>query len=243
MRSLAGLRALVTGSGVRLGRAIADHLSDQGVAVAFHCHASREGADAGAARARAQGRAAVVLEANLEDFRAAHALPGRAAESLGGLDIVVSSAARFEKVPFQEIRPEALRRMLALDFEAPFALAQGAAAVLTNPGGCLVNLLDIGAFEPWRGYAHYCSAKAALAMLTRLLALELAPGIRVNGVAPGTILWPERGYNEAEKAAELKRVPLGRIGTAQEVAETVAFLCQNEYLTGEIVRVDGGRGI
>ena len=243
MRSLRGLRALVTGGGARLGRAIADHLSDQGVAVAFHCHTSREGADAGAARAKAKDRPAVVLEANLADFRAAHALPGRAAEALGGLDILVSSAAIFEKAPFQEIKADALRRMLALDFEAPFALAQGAAEVLSQPGGCIVNLLDIGALEPWRGYAHYCSSKAALAMLTRLLALELAPGVRVNGVAPGTILWPERGYSDAEKAAELKRIPLGRIGTAREVAETVAFLCQNEYLTGEIVRVDGGRAV
>jgi pteridine reductase len=243
MRSLTGLRALVTGGGVRLGRAIADHLSDQGVAVAFHCHSSRTGAEAGAARARANGRAAAVLDADLGDFAAAHALPGRAAEALGGLDIVVSSAAIFEKVPFQQIQPEQLRRMLALDFEAPFALAQGAAGVLRRPGGCIVNLLDIAAFEPWRGYAHYASAKAALAMLTRLLALELAPGFRVNGVAPGTVLWPETGYSDADKAAELGRIPLGRIGSAQEVAETVAFLCQNEYLTGEILRVDGGRGI
>jgi pteridine reductase len=243
MRSLKGLRALVTGAGVRLGRAIADHLSDQGVAVAFHCHQSREGADAGAARARALGRAAVVLPANLADFRAAHALPGQAAEALGGLDILVSSAAIFEKLPFQQITQEALQRMLVMDFEAPFALAQGAAAVLTRPGGCIVNLLDIAALEPWRGYAHYCSSKAALAMLTRLLALELSPALRVNGVAPGTILWPERGYGDAEKAAELERIPLGRIGTAQEVAETVAFLCQNEYLNGEILRVDGGRGV
>jgi pteridine reductase len=80
-------------------------------------------------------------------------------------------------------------------------------------------------------------------MLTRLLALELSPALRVNGIAPGTILWPERGYGDAEKAAELERIPLGRIGTAQEVAETVAFLCQNEYLNGEILRVDGGRGV
>lgn len=242
MRTLSGLRALVTGSGVRLGRAIADHLSDQGVAVAFHCHGSREGAEAGAARAKAQGRGAVVLTADLADFAAAKDLPRRAAAALGGLDILVASAALFEKTPFQQIEPAAMRRMLALNFEAPFALAQGAAAVLSRPGGCIVHLLDIGAFEPWRGYAHYCSSKAALAMLTRLLALELAPDIRVNGVAPGTILWPE-GYGEAERAAELRRIPLGRIGTAAEVAETVAFLCQNEYLTGEIVRVDGGRGV
>ena len=195
------------------------------------------------ARAQARGQRALVLAADLADFSAARALPDRAAEALGGLDILISSAAIFEKLPFQQIGPEQLRRMLALDFEAPFALAQGAAAVLSRPGGCIVNLLDIGAFEPWRGYAHYCSSKAALAMLTRQLALELAPEIRVNGVAPGTILWPEQGYGDAEKTAELRRIPLGRIGTTEEVAETVAFLCRNEFLTGEIMRVDGGRGI
>jgi pteridine reductase len=240
MRALAGQRALVTGAGVRVGRAIADHLVDLGVAVAFHCHGSREGAEAGAARARAQGGRAAVVQADLAEWSAARALPGRAAEALGGLDLVVSSAAIFERLPFERIDRDGLRRMLALDFEAPFAVAQGAASVLTRPGGCLIHVLDVGALQPWRGYAHYCSAKAALAMLTRVLALELAPDLRVNGVAPGTVLWPE-SYGEAERTTELKRIPLGRVGTPADVADAVAFLCQAEYVTGEIVRVDGGR--
>ncbi len=241
MLDLSGQRALVTGAGVRVGRAIADHLVDLGVAVAFHCHRSRGGAEEGVARARGRGVAAALLEADLSDWDVARALADRAAEALGGLDIVVGSAAIFERVPFGQIDRAALRRMLALDFEGPFALAQGAAQVLRRPGGCLVHVLDVGAFQPWRAYAHYCSAKAALAMLTRVLALELAPGIRVNGVAPGTVLWPDTGYAEAERAAELRRIPLGREGRPSDVAEAVAFLCRSEYVTGEIVRVDGGR--
>ncbi|MHB8419089.1 MAG: SDR family oxidoreductase [Myxococcales bacterium] len=242
MQPLLGQRALVTGAGVRVGRAIADHLVDLGVSVAFHCHGSRAGAEAGVERARGKGVTAALLEADLSDWDAARALPGRAAEALGGLDIAVSSAAIFERVPFERIDRDALRRMLALDFEGPFALAQGAAAALHRPGGSLIHVLDVGALEPWRGYAHYCSAKAALAMLTRVLAIELAPDLRVNGVAPGTVLWPE-GYGEAERAAELRRIPLGRAGSPADVAEAVAFLCRSGYVTGEILRVDGGRAV
>lgn len=242
METLAGKRALVTGAGVRVGRAIADHLADQGMSVAFHWHRSRAGAEEGAARARAKGLRACALEADLADWKTARALPGRAAEALGGLDLVVSSAAIFERVPFEQIGEEALRRMLGTNFEGPFALAQGAVPWLRASRGSLVHLLDVAAQEPWRGYAHYGASKAALAMLTRELALELAPEIRVNGVAPGTILWPA-SYGEAERARELARIPLGREGSPRDVAEAVAFLAASGYVTGEILRVDGGRGI
>ncbi len=241
--SLSGRRALVTGAGTRLGRAIADGLADEGASVAFHCHSSRTGADEGAARARRLGRTALVLEADLADFAAARALPGRAAEALSGLDLVVNSAALFEKLPFERISEEALERIWALNFRAPFAICQAAAGLLPRPGGCIVNVLDVGAAQPWRGYAHYGASKAALAMLTRELALELAPGLRVNGVSPGTILWPAQGYDAERRALELARIPLGREGRPEDVARAVVFLATSDYVTGEILRVDGGRGI
>ena len=237
------LGALVTGAGTRLGRAIADRLADEGLAVAFHCHASRAGAGAGAERARSRGVAAVVLEADLSDWEAAHALPGRAAQALGRLDVVVNSAAIFERVPFERIAPGAVARMLAINFAAPFAICQGALPHLTRPGGCVINVLDVGALEPWRGYAHYNASKAALAMLTRGLALELAPDVRVNGIAPGTILWPAECYGPEQKAAELGRIPLAREGTPRDVTDAVVYLVRAAYVTGEILRVDGGRGI
>ncbi|MHB1843444.1 MAG: SDR family NAD(P)-dependent oxidoreductase [Deltaproteobacteria bacterium] len=243
MGSLDGRRALVTGAGTRLGRAIADELADEGAHVAFHCHASRDGAEEGARRARALGRTAAVLPADLSDYEAARALPGRAHEALSGLDLVVNGAALFERLPFERIERPSLELLFAVDFFAPFAICQAAAGLLPRPGGAIVNVLDIAAERPWRGYAHYCSAKAALLALTRQLALELAPGLRVNGVAPGTILWPTEAFGPGDRAAERSRIPLGREGTPRDIARAVAFLASSDYITGEILRVDGGRAI
>lgn len=234
--------ALVTGAGTRVGRVIADRLAAEGISLAFHCHTSRAGAQEGAARARDLGVDATVVEADLSDWDAAHELPARAARALGRLDIVVNSAAVFERVAFGEIGPQQLARMLGINFVAPFAVCQGAAEVLARPGGCIVNILDVGARQPWRGYAHYNASKAALAMLTRGLALELAPDIRVNGVAPGAILFPE-SYDPQQREAEIRRIPLGRAGTPGDVADAVLYLVRSDFVTGEILRVDGGRGI
>jgi len=242
VKSLTGKRALVTGAGTRLGRAIADHLVDLGMSVAFHCHGSVAGARTGAARARERGQSAIVLEADLAAADQVKDLARRAAEALSGLDLLVNSAARFGRRPFAEIDEAALDEMMAVNFKAPFLLTRAALPYLSRHDGCLINVLDIGAELAWRGYAHYCASKAALAMVTRVLALELAPGIRVNGVAPGTILWPTEGVDEVSKDRELKRIPLGREGSPRDVAEAVAFLASQDYITGEILRVDGGRG-
>jgi pteridine reductase len=243
VKSLEGRKALVTGAGTRLGRAIADYLVDQGLSVAFHCHGSVAGARAGAGRARERGRLALVLEADLADPEQARALARRAAEALSGLDLLVNNAARFGRRSFSAIDADALDQMMAVNFKAPFLLTQAALPYLGQHGGCVINVLDVGAERAWRGYAHYCSSKAALAMLTRVLALELAPGIRVNGVAPGTILWPTEGVGASERTAELKRIPLGHEGSPRDVAEAVAFLASHDYITGEVLRVDGGRGV
>jgi pteridine reductase len=232
----------VTGAGLRVGRAIGDHLVDRGVAVAYHFNSHGAGARESVERAKSRGVSAVALEANLLDTAEVSSLPGRAAQALGGLDLLVNSAAVFERVAFEDITAQSLERLLRLDFMAPFLLTQAALPFLRPALGSVVNILDIAAERPWRGYAHYCSAKAALHMLTRVLALELAPAIRVNGIEPGAVIWPE-GEDPTEREAELQRIPLGRVGSAQDVAEAVVFLWASEYLTGVTLRVDGGRAI
>ena len=237
MIDVAGKRALVTGAGIRVGRAIADGLVDAGVQVAFHYNGSAEGAEAGVARAHARATQAIALQANLLEDEQARALPGRAHQELGGLDLLVNSAALFERTPFEQIATRDLDRMLGLGFRAPFLLCQAAAPFLRASRGSIVNLLDIAAERPWVGYAHYCAAKAACRMLTLSLAKELAPEIRVNGVEPGMVLPPE---NETEHAQRVARIPLRRQGSPGDVAEAVLFLWRNAYLNGAILPVDGG---
>jgi pteridine reductase len=215
-------------------------LVDCGASVAFHFHQHGDGAHASVERARKLGGRAVALQADLLDGAAAGSLPGRAAQGLGGLDLVVNSAGIFERVPFGDIAPSALDRMMRLNFAAPFLLTQAALPFLKSGSGCVINILDVAAELPWREYAHYCSAKAALLMLTRVLAVELAPAVRVNAVSPGAVVWPE-GQSPTEREAELRRVPLGRVGSPLDVAEAVAFLWSSDYLTGVNLRVDGGR--
>jgi pteridine reductase len=130
--------------------------------------------------------------------------------------------------------------MLALNLEAPFRLAQAAAPALRRRRGVIVNILDVAAFHAWKGYAHYAAAKAGLAMVTRVLALELAPRVRVCAVAPGTVAFPP-GYPAADRQRVLSRIPLGRVGRPADVAGAVRFLCGAPYITGSVIAVDGGR--
>jgi pteridine reductase len=232
-----GKRALVTGAGIRVGRAIADALVDAGASVAFHYHGSAAGAEAGVARARARAVPAIALQADLLVDGEARGLPARAHQQLGGLDLLVNSAALFAQIPFEQISTPDLDRMLGLGFRAPFLLCQAATPLLRASQGSIVNLLDIAAERPWVGYAHYCAAKAACRMLTLSLAKELAPEIRVNGIEPGMILPPEK---ETEHEARVARIPLRRQGSPADVAEAVLFLWRNTYLTGAILPVDGG---
>jgi pteridine reductase len=238
---LKGRVAVVTGAGVRLGRAIALGLGARGAKVVLHCHASRAGAEEAAREIRALGAEAVVVQADLTQHAEVAPLFA-AADALGGCDLLVNSAAIFERKPLEEIDDESWRRMLDANLTAPFSCCRAAVGTMRKkPGSCIVNILDVGGgLVPWREGAHYCAAKAGLAMLTRCLALELAPHIRVNGVAPGTVLFPE-GYGEEERERVVSRIPLGRVGTPQDVVEAVAYLATAPFVTGQILAVDGGR--
>ncbi len=241
-RELAGRTALVTGGAVRLGRAIALELARAGADVVVHCHSSRRAALETVEEIERLGRRSVAVQGDLsrgEEISRVFA----EADRLAPPDLVVLNAAIFERLPFEEIDEGRLRRMLDVNFVGPFLCAREAARRMRAKGaGDLVTVLDVGGTsQAWRGYAHYCSAKAALAMLTRVLAVELAPDIRVNGVAPGAVLFPETEDGET-RARVLARVPMRREGSSDDVARTVRWLAGGpRYLTGQIVAVDGGR--
>lgn len=236
-----GRAVLVTGAGVRVGRAIALAFARAGADVAVHWRASREGAEETARQIEALGRRAPLVQGN-------QALPGgpeemvaQAARALGGLDALVLSAAAFERVPSEELDRARFEAMLAANLTGPFLLARAALPHLRARGGAVVAVLDIcGTAQAWPGYAHYTASKAGLAALVRLLAVEWAPQVRVNGVAPGYVLPPE-GTPAEERERRVRRIPLGREGSGEDVARMVLFLAGEPYVTGQIVAVDGGR--
>lgn len=233
--------ALVTGGAVRVGRALAEALAAQGARVAVHSRASSS--DATLAAIRAAGGEAAGFSADLSDDAALHTLVDRVEASLGPVDILINSAAGFERVAFLQTPAETLDAQWSLNARAPFLLTQRVArGMVARQSGHVVNILDLGgALVPWAGYAAYCMSKAALAMLTLGLALELAPYVRVNGVAPGTVL-PPVTLSPAELEALKSRIPLQRFGSPKDVADTVVFLLTGpSFITGQIIAVDGGR--
>jgi pteridine reductase len=239
---LLGRTALVTGGAVRLGRAIALELGRAGADVVVHCHTHRAEADEVARELTAMGRRARVVSADLSTFAGAERLFEEALR-FGPVDLLVLNAGVMERTPFESITPDALQRLMAVNFAVPFHCAQLALPSMRAAGrGDVVTVCDVGGTSgAWKGYAHYCSSKAALAMLTRVLAVELAPEVRVNGVAPGAVLFSE-AEDEQTRARVLSRVPQGRAGEADDVARTVRFLAGGpRYVTGVIVPVDGGR--
>lgn len=242
--TLDGRVALVTGGGIRLGRAIVQALAADGAAVAVHHHGSGEAARALVAELRAAGRRAEAFRADLTQDAQLGALVPEVERVLGPVQVLVNSAARFTRAPFLDTDAGMLDAEWRLNARAPFLLSRAVArGMVERREGVIVNVLDIGgALVPWRSYAAYCMTKAALHMLTQVLALELAPHVRVNGVAPGTILPPESlGAEEREQLRS--RIPLQRFGKPEDVAETVRFLVSGpDFITGQVVAVDGGRG-
>ena len=240
----AGVRrvALVTGAGKRLGRHIALTLAQQGWDVAVHCRASRTEAEATADEIRSLGRQAVVLSADLSDEAAARALPVLAVAELGQLDAVVNSASTFEYDTAATFNYAMLERHLRANTAPAIVLAQCLAEHVAQRGvqGAVVNLLDQKLWNPNPDFLSYTLSKAALESATTLLALALAPQVRVVGVAPGLTLTSDWLQGEAfEQAHALS--PLGRSSTPEDVAATVAFALSNRSMTGTTLLVDGGQ--
>ena len=231
--------ALVTGGAKRVGRAIVQRLAAAGFKVAFTYNRSSPDD-----LAWADAVDAMPIQADLTDLPdAARKLAATMQTSFGRLDVLVNNASIYEPSALSQTTLAQIRRFTSIHLEAPLLLAQNLAPLLRASHGHIINMVDLLAERPWPQYLAYSTTKAALLNLTLGLARELAPEVTVNGIAPGIVEWPT-DYPEAEKEKYLKRVPLARAGTPADVAETVHFLVTNgSYITGQIIRLDGGRSI
>ncbi len=237
---------LVTGAARRVGAAIARTLHVAGANVVLHYRSSRDEADAlAAALNAARANSALALAANLGERAALESLVARTVQHFGSLDGLVNNASSFFRTPVGEIDDAAWNELVDSNLKGPLFLAQAAAPHLARHSGAIVNITDIHADRPLKGYAVYSSAKAGLVGLTRSLAIDLAPQVRVNAVAPGAIVWPEDGsFDQAERAAIVAGTPLQRVGSEDDIARTVKFLIFDApFITGQVINVDGGRSI
>lgn len=235
---------LVTGAARRIGAAIVRRLHADGYAVALHCRRSRDEADALAAGLEAQRPGSVVvLQGDLADAGIVPGLVEATVARFGRLDALVNNAATFAPTAFAATDADAFDALMATNARAPFLLAQAAAPHLRAARGAIVNIGDLYAERPRADLVAYAASKAALLGLTRSLAVALAPEVRVNAVSPGAILWPEDGADAAQHKRILDATPLARLGSADEIADAVAWLLRGGFTTGEVLRLDGGRSL
>ena len=240
-----GKVALVTGGAQRIGAQIARTLHAAGMNVAIHYHASAAAAEqlAGELDVLRPG-SAVTVRGDLDDLGSAPGLVAAVEARFGRLDALVNNASRFYPTPLDTATAAQWDELMGSNLRAPFFLAQAAAPLLRAAGGCIVNLVDVHAQRPLKDYPIYCMAKAANAMMVMSLARELGPAVRVNGVAPGAILWPDRELSDAAKQEILGRTALKRTGGMEDVARAVLFLVRDaDYVTGQVLAVDGGRTV
>jgi pteridine reductase len=236
---------LVTGAARRIGAAIVTRLHASGARVAIHYRGSADEAESLASRLNEQRPgSAGTFQADLLDTDSVPRLVADIVTWGGRLDALVNNASTFYPTPVGTITEKDWDDLVGSNFKAPLFLSQAAAPHLRDAGGAIVNIVDIHAQRPLRDHPVYGPAKAALAMLTRALAKDLAPEVRVNGVSPGAILWPEGGMSEAAQQTILQQVPLQRAGDPDDIAGCVLYLLRDApYVTGQIVAVDGGRSI
>ena len=242
---LTGKVALITGAARRIGATIASRLHATGASVAIHYRGSAAEADALAASLNElRPNSAATFQADLNDTASLPDLVRAVVDWGGSIDILVNNASSFYPTPPGEISEADWDDLVGSNLKAPLFLAQAALEELRKSQGVIVNMIDIHAQRPLKNHTVYGAAKAGLAMLTRSLAKDLAPEIRVNGIAPGAILWPEDEMADTTKQAILDQVPLGRPGDPEDIAGCVLYLVRDAaYVTGQIIAVDGGRSV
>jgi len=243
--SLDGKVALVTGAARRIGAVIATTLHAAGARVVIHYRGSETEARELSEQLNAERHdSAIAVQADLAVDRNPESLVDSVLNWSGRLDILVNNASSFYPTPLGEIGATEWEDLVGSNMRAPLFLAQAASVHLTATGGNIINIVDIHAQRPLRDHHVYGSAKAGLAMLTRSLAKDLAPAVRVNGVAPGAIAWPEDGMTESVKKSIVEQIPLGRTGEPADIANAVLFLVRDAtFVTGQIIPIDGGRSI
>ncbi len=236
---------LITGAARRIGAAIATTLHTAGARVAVHYHRSADEAETLVAGFNdSRGGSAIALQADLRDYDTLPGLVRQVTGHFGGLDALVNNASTFYPTEVGSIGVDDFNDLVGTNLGAPLFLSQAAAPSLRQSRGAIVNLVDVHAWRPLKAHPVYCSAKAGLDMLTRSLARELGPEIRVNGVAPGPILWPEQGLDDQQQEKIVAATALKRHGEPGDIARTVLFLLRDAgYITGQVIAVDGGRSL
>jgi 3-oxoacyl-[acyl-carrier protein] reductase/pteridine reductase len=233
-----GQVALVTGAAKRIGRSIALKLAEEGADVVVNYGTSKKEAEAVVAEIAAGRRRALAWRADVSKREEVRGMFAAVEREFGRLDILVNNAGIFFGAKFEELTDEQWDRIMDANLKAHFLTCQAAAPLMKRQKkGHIINITSIGGLLPWPEFTHYCVSKAGAIMLTRCLARVLAPEIRVNSVAPGTIQFE----GEAVDQAYVRRAPLGKTGRGEDIADTVAFLAQSDFITGQIIVVDGGR--
>jgi pteridine reductase len=241
-----GKVVLITGGAKRVGAAICRHLHSAGANLMLHYRVSAGEARLLQAELNHQRKDSVALiQADLLDIAKLPAMVEQTAQSFGRLDALVNNASSFFQTPVGEITAAAWEDLIGTNLRAPLFLSQAAAPALKKSQGAIVNITDIHAERPLKNYVVYSVAKAGLVGLTRSLARELAPEVRVNAIAPGPILWPDdESFDELSRQRIISHTPLKREGTPEDIAKAVHFLlAEATYVTGETINVDGGRHV
>ncbi len=239
VESLQGRVALVTGAAKRLGRAVGLRLAEEGADVVIHHRSSGAEAASAVAEVEKAGRRGLAVAADLGKISDIKRLFAETEKQFGRLDILVNNAANFLHAEFETTSEQTWDAALDTNLKAPFFCAQAAAPLLKKSHGVIINFADVGGILGWTGYIPHCVSKAGIIMLTRCLAKELAPEVRVNAIAPGTITMP--GDPPEWEADFIKRVPLHRSGRPSDIADAVLFLVHAKFITGQVLVLDGGR--
>ncbi len=236
--------ALITGAAKRIGAAMATRLHSEGFRVIIHYGHSKDDAHTLAQKLNdIRPESATCLQANLCDSEDVKALSENAVNVWGQLDVLVNNASSFYPTPIGSISEEDWLSLVGSNVKGPLFLSQALAPALRKAKGCIVNMVDMHIDRPLPKHSVYLLAKSGLASLTQSLAIDLAPDIRVNGIGPGAILWPEREMEDDEKEKLLSSIPLGELGKPEDIAKTLSFLISASYVTGQIIFVDGGRSL
>ena len=237
-KTLARQVALITGAAKRIGRSIALRLAKEGADVVVNYATSKAEAEELTSEIQSLGQRAIALQADVSRRGDVHQMFAAIDREFGRLDILVNNAGMFFEAKFEELTDEQWDRIMNANVKSQFLCAQAAAPVMKRQGyGRIINLSSLGGILPWPAYTHYCVSKAGVIMLTRCLARALAPEILVNSVAPGTIQFP----GESPDQDYIKRVPLHRTGTGDDIADAVMYFATADFITGQVIALDGGR--
>ncbi|NDW20323.1 pteridine reductase [Alteromonas hispanica] len=236
--------ALVTGAAKRIGATIVRRLHANGYRVVVHYSSSYEEANSLVNKLNhSRPNSAISLQGNLCDSSHIDAIAERSVEAWGRLDVLVNNASSFYPTPMGEITEDDWSSLVGSNTKGPLFLSQALVPALQQTGGCIINMVDMHLDRPLPKHSVYLLAKAGLASLTRSMAIELAPQVRINGIAPGAILWPERDMDELAKQRLIDSVPLQQLGSPDDIADALSFLVSASYVTGQIIYVDGGRSL